>query len=223
VPDYPQIYPWFKVEDVLKFGQMVYKSWDTEKTLRIIKNLELPLGKRVGSLSKGMKTQLALVMALAFNPKVLILDEPTSGLDPTVRKEFLKIVLSEAADKGTTILISTHNLHELERVADHIGFMDVGKLVFNKSLEELKSGARIIQVSFQGMLPQELYNVPEIIKIEQEGRLFSLTVGNNYQKVLQKLNQLNPQFLQEKDISLEDLFISLTKKEVKYNDGTFFI
>ncbi len=118
--------------------------------------------KKIKSLSKGMKAQLAFMLNISISPEVLILDEPTSGLDPVIKRKVLDIIIDEVAENETTVLISSHHLGELERIADHIGIIHEGEILLEDSIDHLKSNVRKIQVAFKNGIPSEIENNPDI-------------------------------------------------------------
>jgi ABC-2 type transport system ATP-binding protein len=129
VPEVHFVYRWMTVGEVLRFVRRLYPLWDRDLVEQMLSAFELPLKKKVGSLSKGMTTKLSLVLALAHNPDLLILDEPTSGLDPLIREEFLESVLQRHLCKGRTVFFSSHHFDDVERVADDVGIFVDGRFI----------------------------------------------------------------------------------------------
>ncbi|MGZ4135587.1 MAG: ABC transporter ATP-binding protein, partial [Tumebacillaceae bacterium] len=136
VADFQQMYPMMKVRDVIELCARVYPQWDKKRTELLMKTFNVAPNKWVRALSKGMKTQLALLIALSMRPRLLILDEPTSGLDAVMKQNFMQLIMEVAASGDTTIFFSTHNLHDLERMADQVAVMMQGKLLLNSSLDD---------------------------------------------------------------------------------------
>lgn len=213
VADMQNMYPFFRVEEILQFCAKLYPFWDWNRCQALLKTFALPAGKRVRLLSKGMKTQLALIIALSVRPRVLILDEPTSGLDPVARHHFMQLVLQEAAAGDTTVFFSTHNLHDLERVADRVAVIMSGKLLMNKSMEELKANTRKIQAVFPAGLPEEIRKLPEVLKVEVQGRVYSIIVGDRFNDIFEKVKAFNPSYIEIADVDLEELFLHTMGKE----------
>ncbi|MDH7578115.1 MAG: ABC transporter ATP-binding protein [Bacillota bacterium] len=213
VADVQHMYPSFKVEEILNYCARVYRNWDWKRCRTLLKTFQLPTGKLVRALSKGMKTQLALVIALAIRPRLLILDEPAGGLDPVVRRHFMQLIVQEAATGNTTVFFSTHNLHDLERTADHVAVIMKGKLLFSRPLDELKAGSRKIQAVFPEGLPEEIGNLPGIVRVEAQGKVYSLIVGENFDETLERVKFFRPVFLELLDLDLEEIFIHTMAKE----------
>ena len=213
VADIQNMYPFFRVDEILKFCAGIYKSWDEKRCQALLKAFELPTRKWVQSISKGMKTQLALIIALSIRPRILVLDEPTSGLDPVIKNEFMQLIMQEAASGDTTVFFSTHNVTDLERMADQVAVLMKGKLLFNRSMDELKTTARKIQVVFSNGFPTDINIMPQIIHVENEGKVSTVTVSENYAEVLERLKCYSPTYIETIDIGLEELFIHTLGKE----------
>lgn len=207
VADYQSYYAHFSVDDMINLYRCTYGHWNEKRFNELKSTFRLPLDKKVRTLSKGMRTQLAVLLNLSISPQVLMLDEPTSGLDPVIRRQLMNIILDEVALNGTTVFISTHNLNELERICDQIGIIHRGRLLLSESIEQLKQQVRKIQVAFKEQLPAEVARRPEILKVEQQGRVYSLVVKNNLESVIAELQQHQPLLLETIDMSLEDIFI----------------
>src|SRR5262249_16764646 len=134
------------------FTRSFYGDWDLALERRLLKQLDLPLQRKVKALSKGMRTKLALLLALSRRAKLLILDEPSEGLDPVSIEELLQALVAAAAE-GTTIFFSSHQIAEVERVADHVCIIDHGRLVADTSLDEIRQEYRRITVGFSVQPP----------------------------------------------------------------------
>ncbi len=146
------------VSEYLAYLRPFYPQWDCDLEASILRRLRLPVDRRIGDLSHGMRMKNSLACALPFRPKLLVLDEPLSGLDPLVRDEFIEGLLDQAAQM--TILISSHELSEIEGMVTHVGFLDQGKLLFAESMSDLASRFRDVRVVLedlgrsQGKLPE---------------------------------------------------------------------
>ncbi|MFZ5899563.1 MAG: ABC transporter ATP-binding protein [Bacillota bacterium] len=207
VADYQHYYPGFRVKDMIRFYRQTYPHWSEERFTELSRVFHLPEGQKVAKLSKGMRTQLAVLLNLSLMPAVLVLDEPTSGLDPVLRRQVLNILVDEVAGNGTTIFITTHQLNELERTCDHIGILHEGRVLFDESLEQMKKNIRKIQAAFDVDLPEEFLKRPEILKVERQGRVYSLVVKENIDGIKAELLNFQPLLLEDIDLSLEDIFI----------------
>ncbi|MDI6711035.1 MAG: ABC transporter ATP-binding protein [Bacillota bacterium] len=207
VADYQHYYPGFRVKDMIRLYRRTYPHWSEERFTELSRVFHLPEGQKVAKLSKGMRTQLAVLLNLSLMPAVLVLDEPTSGLDPVLRRQVLNILMDEVAGNGTTILIATHQLNELERTCDHIGILHEGRVLFDESLEQMKKNIRRIQAAFNVDFPEEFLKRPEILKVERQGRVYSIVVKENIDGIKAELLNYQPLLLEDIDLSLEDIFI----------------
>lgn len=206
VADYQQYYPGFRVKEMVRLYRQTYPHWNEARFAALSRVFDLPEGKKVAKLSKGMRTQLAVLLNLSLMPGVLVLDEPTSGLDPVLRRQVLTLLVDEVAEHGTTVFVTTHQLHELERTCDHIGILHEGRVVFDEDLEQMKQDTRKIQVAFEGRFPEEVLKRPEILKVEQQGRVYGIVVSEKLEEIKAELLRHEPLLLDEIDLSLDDIF-----------------
>jgi ABC-2 type transport system ATP-binding protein len=154
------------VEEYTTYLRPFYPTWDRDLEASISRQLRLPLDRRIGDLSHGMRMKMALMCALPYRPKLLILDEPFSGLDPLVRDEFMEGLLDQAGEM--TILISSHELGEIDGVATHVAFLDEGKVLFQESMSDLTKRFREVHVTLDveatqpSAVPREWMNMRTI-------------------------------------------------------------
>lgn len=148
VPDRPALYEWMTVDEIGWFSGGFYSKDFVPAYRRLVSRFNLPLTKRISSMSKGMKAKVGLALGMAHEPQLLVLDEPTSGLDPIVRREFMESMVDVAAT-GRTVLLSSHQIHEVERVADTIAILRKGRLEVIERLEDLKSTTRELTVTLR--------------------------------------------------------------------------
>lgn len=207
VADSLNFYPDFKLNDVVDFYRNTYPNWDEGKYIKLKNIFKLDEKKKIKSLSKGMKTQLAFMLNISISPKVLILDEPTSGLDPVIKRKVLDILIEEVSENETTVLISSHHLGELERICDHIGIIHEGQILLEESIDDLKSNVRKIQVAFKGDIPEKIKSNPDILKIENRGKVYEIIVNDNVDIFIENLKKYNPILLDTIDMSLEEIFV----------------
>jgi ABC-2 type transport system ATP-binding protein len=138
---------WLTVAELLTYCRPFYPTWDTAFAARLLGQFQLPTDRRIAHLSRGMHARAALVSALAFRPRLLVLDEPFSGLDPVVREDLVHGVLQLAGEQQWTVLISSHDLDEVERLVDDVGFLDDGRLVLTEPLADLQARFRAIDAT----------------------------------------------------------------------------
>jgi len=206
VPEIPGLYGFMTTRELVDFCRRLHPAWDHDLVDRYLDLFGLPRDRKVGGFSRGMKSQLALVLALAHRPELLILDEPTTGLDPLARKNFLQTVLAEVAQAGQTVLLSTHLLEDAQRVADTVGIIKSGRLVLQKSMDEIKAGEKKVRVVFQHQPPPWLQEIPGVRGLEQEGSAVVLTVTGDISVVLERVRTVPLFALEVIDLSLEQVF-----------------
>ena len=203
----------FKVKEVLKYYQYTYDAFDENKFNELNKIFKIPENKYIFQLSKGMKMRLSIMLAFSIQAKYLILDEPTSGLDAILKNKLLNIFLDEVFENNTTIVISSHHLGELERICDDVAILDEGVVSYENSVENMKNKIKKIQVAFDKPISEEDLNLKGTFKITKVGRVFTIVTDEYDEALVKSLKELNPLFIEEIDLSLEDIFIYKVDKE----------
>ncbi|WP_129598991.1 ABC transporter ATP-binding protein [Anaerophilus nitritogenes] len=222
IPDYQNFYNQFKVKDMVDFYRHTYRDWNEERYQKLKELFSIQDQKKIRQLSKGMKTQLGIHLNLSIMPKVMVMDEPTSGLDPVIRREVLNLIVQEVSLNNTTVLISTHNLGELEQICDHIGMMNKGKVLLETNLDDLKEKVRKIQVAFKGEIPKEIKEHKDLLKIENVGKVYQMVVKEGVEKVMEEIKKYDPILLETIDMSLEEIFIyKMGGEGYEFGDFTF--
>ena len=207
-----QYFPSYRIKELLSFYSLAYPGFSLERFRELNETFGLAEKARVKELSKGMQMRLTLMLSLSIRPDVLVLDEPTSGLDPLAKREVMNLLLQEVESRGVTVLISSHHLGDLERICDTIGIMSQGQMKSVHSLEEMKLKIRKLQAVFPQGTPADLASWPEVLAVEQMGRVHYIVTKQYYDDLLAKLRQLEPLVLEEVPLSLEDMFIYAAKE-----------
>lgn len=193
------------VEDMRRFYRGVYPGFDQGRFEKLGKLFELPLKKPIRSMSKGQQKQAAFWLQMSLNPEIFVLDEPVDGLDPVMRRQVWSVLMADAAERGITVLVSSHNLRELEDVCDHVGILERGKLLLERSLSELQENLVKLQLALpdERPLPEDL----NILHRSAAGRLQTLIVRGKREAVMERLQALQPLFLEAAPLNLEEIFI----------------
>lgn len=207
------LFRWMTAEDAMKFSRMLYPAWSDALARETLDLFGLPRNVPVGKMSKGMKRQLALTLTVAQRPELLILDEPTSGLDPERRRDFLNVILKSVTREGATVIMSSHQLHEIERVADRVAFMRSGRIVRESDLDALKEASRRIRVVFQGEPPSDLSQWEGVERVDADGRLHLVYVSGDLESVVARLRLHEPAALEVIEQNLEDLYFETAERE----------
>ena len=201
IPDDIFYYSTSDLEDMKRFYRGLYPKFDEKLFEKLKEVFQLPDKTPIRRYSKGMQKQAAFHLALCTRPEVLILDEPVDGLDPVMRRQVMSLILSDVAEHGTTVLISSHNLRELEDVCDHVGIMDKGKMLMEKSLADMQGATHKLQLV--GEVPYGL----DILNESSSGRLKTLIVRGDPREVSAKVAASNPAYFDVLPLSLEEIFI----------------
>ena len=193
------------IRDMKKFYQGLYPSFSQERYEKLRSAFDLDEKQPIRRFSKGMQKQAAFWIAMSLAPEVLILDEPVDGLDPVMRRQVWSIVMADVADRGTTVLVSSHNLRELEDVCDHVGILDRGKILLERDLNDLQENIVKVMIAFpEGReLPKDL----NILHDSATGRMHTMILRGNTDTLAAYLNAANPQYMDFMPLSLEEIFI----------------
>jgi ABC-2 type transport system ATP-binding protein len=203
------LYRFMRVKEIVEVARRLSKRWNAASVQHYLDLFNLPPKAKVQSLSKGQKGQLALTLALGSEPDLLILDEPTSGLDPLKRFEFLNQIVREVSQSGRTIFFSSHNLSEVEQIADRVAILNEGKLIVEDELDNLRLHQKSIKVSFdQPVWAYELETILGVKQVMQEGRRFRLMVRGEVEMVAAELRKLGASHIQIVDMNLEAMFVA---------------
>lgn len=213
VADSPGLYEWMSVAQVGWFASGFYPDGFLKRFGELAAEFQLPRDAKIRDLSKGMRAKVSLALAMAFDPQLMILDEPTSGLDPVVRRQFLESMVDRAA-AGQTVFLSSHQIHEVERVADWVAILHEGRLQVAAPLEELKNSVTMLEYSQRDPLlapPAELDRV-EVLHQTVTGRTVSMMV-RRFDKAIQDALDKHPNCFEVKAVrpNLEELYIGFTQ------------
>ena len=201
IPDEIFYFSTATLEDMRRFYRGMYPNFDDALFERLKDVFCLPEKTPIRRYSKGMQKQAAFQLTLCCRPEVLVLDEPVDGLDPVMRRQVMSLILSDVAERGTTVLISSHNLRELEDVCDHVGIMDGGRMLLEKSLEDMQGSTHKLQIV--GTIPQGL----DILHESASGRLKTLIVRGRAGEIKKLAEAAEPAYFDVLPLSLEEIFI----------------
>ena len=193
------------IREMADFYRSVYPHFDEERFKKLGDVFKLDQKRQMRRLSKGMQKQAAFWVAVSLRPEILILDEPVDGLDPVMRRQIWSIIMADVAENGTTVLVSSHNLRELEDVCDHVGIMNNGRIMIERSLADLQENIVKIQLALPdgGMLPEGL----DILHKSSTGRLQSLIMHGSADELEERLAAAQPLFIDVVPLALEEIFI----------------
>lgn len=191
------------IADMMRFYRRVYPRFDEARFHQLRDAFSLDEKRPFRRFSKGMQKQAAFWLAISCRPDYLILDEPVDGLDPVMRRQIWGLILEDVSENGTTVLVSSHNLRELEDVCDHVGILHSGKMLLERSLDALQEGIVKVQLVTEHPIPDSL----ELLHRSQMGRIQTLIVRGSQQEVSEKLALCHPMLCDLLPLSLEEIFI----------------
>lgn len=205
------LYPWMTVREILSFGGALHPRWDASLAATLVRRLELDPAARIKTLSRGTQAKVSLVLAVAGRPEVLLLDDPTAGLDPLVRREILQEVLESVSDEGGAVVYASHLIHDIERVADRVAFLDEGRLSLEGSVEGLKQDVRRARAIFDGDAPAEV-DLPGRIDWRTEGRVLTVVARGVNGELAGTLRRLGATQVEIESISLEEILVACLRR-----------
>lgn len=212
VPDQVAFYPWMSVRESLDYAASFRDHWNTTAETDLLDRFRLDVRKPVNGLSKGQRTQLALISAICADPDLLVLDEPTSGLDPIVRREFIEAVIGayQDADPGRrTVFVSTHLITEFEGLIDRFTILEEGRATMTLDSDEARSKFRKITARFPNEAPT--LQIPGVLRQNRNGREVELFTNGKSEQVLAELRRCQPEEVRSEALSLEEIFVVASK------------
>src|SRR5688572_17012223 len=210
VPDQVAFYPWMSVRETLDYLASFRQQWNTKTETELLERFRLDPTKKTSALSKGQRTQVALIAAVCPETDLLVLDEPTSGLDPIVRREFIETVIGayqEGAPGNRTILVSTHLISEFEGLIDEFTIIDGGRAVLTLEADAARERFQKIRARFTQQAPE--INVGDALKVHRSGRELDLVVRTGGPEALEALKGYRPESLSAESLTLEEIFVSV--------------
>ncbi|HEY4952479.1 MAG TPA: ABC transporter ATP-binding protein, partial [Verrucomicrobiae bacterium] len=209
VPDAVAFYPWMTVRDSLDYLASFRAHWNSDIENDLLTRFQLNPDQKAGDLSKGQKTQVALIGAVCPEPELLLLDEPTSGLDPIVRREFIETVIGayqSGGDGMRTIFVSTHLISEFEGLIDEFTIIENGHELLTMDADAARNRFKKIRARFSQ--PPQLENFSDALNVKQSGREIEILANGNSEALLEKLRVLQPEELNCESLSLEEIFVA---------------
>lgn len=206
IPDDLYFFASYNLRESARFYRSLYPKWNQERYRHMVSQFELSETRKLSKFSKGMQKQAAFILTMSSMPDYLVLDEPIDGLDPIIRKLVWKYVVEDVAEREMTVLVSSHNLREMEGICDSIGILNKGKMMIERDLDELKSDIHKIQVAFKGLI-ENPYDGLNVLHKESRGTVDLLIVRNRKDLVEKVIEGNNPLVFDLLPLSLEEIFI----------------
>jgi ABC-2 type transport system ATP-binding protein len=202
-----ELYPYMTIEQIVRFTRPFFPKWRDDLERRYLKMFELPPKRKVPDLSKGMRSKLMLLLAISRGADLLILDEPTDGLDPAATEDVLRELVAIAASSETTMFFSSHQLSEVELIADHIGIIDQGKMIVAGSLDDMKAQYQRLQVVFANGVELPARWVEGVEYIRREGRVVSILASHNVDAIVEQARSLPGTAVERFPVTLKEIFL----------------
>ncbi len=210
------------IYDMMKLYKSIYPTFSDEKYKKYLVLFELDENRKLTTFSKGMQKQAAFLLGLACDTDYLLCDETLDGLDPMMRVAVRKIVASEVAERGMTVIFASHNLNEIEGICDHIGLLHKGELLFEAGLDEIKTGIHKVQLSFaRECVPEGKRQLEALdtVSLEQRGSLFTVIIRGDERYIDDYMHSLNPIFVEFIPLTLEEIFIAeMEERGYEFNE-----
>ena len=213
VSDDNDLYDYMTVAEMIRFTSPFFPRWRRDLEERYLRKFELPLDRKVKALSRGMRTKLALLLALCRGAELLILDEPTSGLDPAMTEEVLQALVTHVAGEELTVFFSSHQIAEVEQIADRVTIIDRGRAVVTGALDDLKESFRRVQLVFEGDAPDATFRTPGVARVRRKGRVLSVLSSAGAEALVDEARRLNPLSVDVAPVTLKEIFLETVTVE----------
>lgn len=207
IPDFPYFFHQYTVKQMADFYKSIYSHWSKSRFSELADVFEMDINKKIHKFSKGVQRQIAFWLALSTMPEILILDEPMDGLDPVIRKKVKSLIIQDVADREMTVLISSHNLREVEDICDHVGILHNGSLLLEKELDDLKTDIHKIQIAFKNDVPKGLFRDISVLHKEKRGSVLLCIVRGREEDIASHIEKFSPVIFDLLPLTLEEIFI----------------
>ena len=213
VSEEKDLYGHMTVDQIVRFTARFYPRWRRDLEERYRRRFSLPIDRKVKDLSRGMRTKLAMLLALSRGAELLILDEPTSGLDPAMADDVLQALVAHVADGTATVFFSSHQIAEVDQVADRIAIVDRGRVAVSGGLDDLRAAYQRIQLVFDGAAPDPAFRTPGVLRVSKNHRVLSVIVSGRADEVIAEARALQPVSVECSPLTLKDVFLETVAGE----------
>jgi ABC-2 type transport system ATP-binding protein len=213
VSDEKDLYDYMTVEQMIRFTAPFFPGWRVDLEQRYLRTFELPPDRKIKALSRGTRTKLALLLALCRGAELLILDEPTSGLDPAMTEEVLQALVAHVGGEGMTVFFSSHQIAEVDQIADRVAIIDRGRAVVTGALDDLRENFRRIQLVFDGDAPEPAFRAPGVERVWRKGRVLTVLSSEGAERILEEARALGPVSVDVVPVTLKEIFLEAVTAE----------
>jgi ABC-2 type transport system ATP-binding protein len=198
---------------MIRFTAPFFPRWRADLEQRYLRKFELPANRKVKALSRGTRTKLALLLALCRGAELLVLDEPTSGLDPAMTEEVLQAIVAHVASEELTVFFSSHQIAEVDQIADRLAIIDRGRVVVSGVLEDLRERYRRIQLVFAGDAPEPAFRAPGVVRVQRERRVLTVLSSAGAEQIVDEARALDPVSVDVVPVTLKEIFLETVAAE----------
>jgi ABC-type multidrug transport system ATPase subunit len=213
VSEEKELYSYMSVDEIVRFTAAFYSGWRRDLEQRYLRAFGLPVDRKVKTLSRGMRTKLALLLALCRGAELLVLDEPTAGLDPAMIEEVLQALVSHVAGENLTVFFSSHQIAEVDQIADHIAIIHAGRTAVIGALDDLRENFRRVQLVFDGEAPDARFHAAGVQRVQRKGRVLTVLSSAGAEPVLEEARALNPTSVDVVPVTLKEIFLEAVAAE----------
>jgi len=213
VSDEKDLYNYMSVDEMIRFTAAFFPRWRADLEARYRRTFELPPARKIKALSRGTRTKLALLLALCRGAELLILDEPTSGLDPAATEEVLQALVAHVANEEMTVFFSSHQIADVDQIADHVAIIDRGRAVVTGALDHLRENFRRIQLVFEDAAPEVVFRAPGVERTWRRGRVLTVLSSAGAERILDEARALNPVSVDIVAVTLKEIFLEIAVTE----------
>ncbi|HEY7287241.1 MAG TPA: ABC transporter ATP-binding protein [Vicinamibacterales bacterium] len=213
VSDEKELYDSMTAAEMIRFTAGFFSRWRQDLEQRYIRRFDLPLERRVKALSRGTRTRLALLLALCRGADLLVLDEPTSGLDPAATEDVLQTIVAHVAAEGATVFFSSHQIAEVDQIADRVVIIDGGRAVVSGALDDVRERFRRVQLVFDRDAPEIAFRSPGVERVLRRGRVLTVLSSAGVDTVVAEARSLNPVSVDVAPVTLKEIFLETVRVE----------
>jgi len=207
------LYPYMTVSQIIGFARGFFAKWRDDLEGRYLKVFDLPPNLKIAGLSKGMRSKLMLLLAILHGAELLILDEPTEGLDPVAVEDVLRELVALAAEEGITVFFSSHQLEEVEQIADHVCIIDRGTSIIGGSLDDLKGQHQRLRIIFDRELDGPIHWVEGVEHVRQAGRTVEILASRNIDAIVSQARSFAPASVEQFPVTLKEIFLDYLRRD----------
>jgi ABC-2 type transport system ATP-binding protein len=207
VSDDKDLYDYMTVAETIRFTAAFFPRWRADLEQRYLRSFDLPPDRKVKALSRGMRTKLALLLALCHGAELLILDEPTSGLDPAMTEEVLQALVGHVASEETTVFFSSHQIVEVDQIADRVAIVDRGRVVVSGALDDVRERYCHVEMVFEDEAPHVTFQAPGVERVRRQGRVLTVLSSAGADRIAAEARALNPVSVETVPVTLKEIFL----------------